>query len=70
MIFVCENNGFAEFTSRSAHSTIERVSDVVAPYGFERQTVDGSDVPAVCDGVRRVRRRPRAQAGARCCSSA
>jgi acetoin:2,6-dichlorophenolindophenol oxidoreductase subunit alpha len=49
VIFVCENNGFAEFTSRSEHSTIERVSDVVAPYGFERTTVNGSDVPAVHD---------------------
>jgi TPP-dependent pyruvate/acetoin dehydrogenase alpha subunit len=47
VIFVCENNGFAEFTSRAEHSTIERVSDVVAPYGFERKTVEGSDVPAV-----------------------
>jgi len=47
VIFVCENNGFAEFTSREEHSTIERVSDVVAPYGFERTTVNGSDVPAV-----------------------
>jgi pyruvate dehydrogenase E1 component alpha subunit len=47
LIFVCENNGFAEFTSRAEHSTIERVSDVVAPYGFERDTVEGSDVPAV-----------------------
>ena len=47
VIFVCENNGFAEFTPRSAHTVVERVSDVVAPYGFERETVDGGDVPAV-----------------------
>ena len=47
VIFVCENNGFAEFTPRSAHTKVERVVDVVAPYGFERQTVDGSDVPRV-----------------------
>jgi acetoin:2,6-dichlorophenolindophenol oxidoreductase subunit alpha len=47
VIFVCENNGFAEFTSRAEHSTIERVSDVVAPYGFERETVEGSDPTAV-----------------------
>ncbi len=47
VILVCENNGFAEFTPRSAHTPIERVSDAVAPYGFERQTVEGSDVPAV-----------------------
>ena len=49
VIFVCENNGFAEFTSREEHSTVERVSDVVAPYGFERETVSGSDVPALYD---------------------
>jgi acetoin:2,6-dichlorophenolindophenol oxidoreductase subunit alpha len=47
LVFVCENNGFAEFTPRSAHTVVERVSDVVAPYGFERQTVDGGDVAAV-----------------------
>jgi acetoin:2,6-dichlorophenolindophenol oxidoreductase subunit alpha len=47
VIFVCENNGFAEFTPRSAHTPVERVCDVVAPYGFLRQTVDGSDVAAV-----------------------
>jgi pyruvate dehydrogenase E1 component alpha subunit len=47
LVFVCENNGFAEFTPRSAHTVVERVSDVVAPYGFERRTVDGGDVAAV-----------------------
>jgi pyruvate dehydrogenase E1 component alpha subunit len=47
LIFVCENNGFAEFTPRSAHTPVERVSDVVAPYGFERRTVDGSDPVAL-----------------------
>jgi acetoin:2,6-dichlorophenolindophenol oxidoreductase subunit alpha len=47
VILVCENNGFAEFTPRSAHTTVERVTDVVAPYGIERETVDGNDVAAV-----------------------
>jgi pyruvate dehydrogenase E1 component alpha subunit len=47
LIFVCENNGVAEFTPRSAHTVIERVSDVVAPYGFERRTVDGGDVDEI-----------------------
>jgi TPP-dependent pyruvate/acetoin dehydrogenase alpha subunit len=47
VIFVCENNGFAEFTPRSAHTVVERVSDVVAPYAFDRRTVDGSDAGAV-----------------------
>jgi pyruvate dehydrogenase E1 component alpha subunit len=47
LILVCENNGMAEFTARSEHSKVELVCDVVAPYGFERQTVDGGDVPAL-----------------------
>jgi len=47
VILVCENNGFAEFTPRSAHTNVERVSDVVAPYGLERETVDGNDIGAV-----------------------
>jgi pyruvate dehydrogenase E1 component alpha subunit len=46
-ILVCENNGFAEFTPRSAHTNVERVSDVVAPYGLECETVDGNEVAAV-----------------------
>ncbi len=49
IILVCENNGFAEFTPRSAHTNVERVVDVVAPYGLERTTVDGNDVGAVWD---------------------
>jgi TPP-dependent pyruvate/acetoin dehydrogenase alpha subunit len=47
LILVCENNGFAEFTPRSAHTKVERVSDVVAPYEPARETVDGNDVAAV-----------------------
>jgi acetoin:2,6-dichlorophenolindophenol oxidoreductase subunit alpha len=47
VILVCENNGFAEFTPRSAHTNVERVSDAVAPYGLDRETVDGNDAFAV-----------------------
>jgi 2-oxoisovalerate dehydrogenase E1 component len=47
LIMVCENNGFAEFTPRSAHTNVERVSDVVAPYEVTRETVDGNDLGAV-----------------------
>jgi len=63
VIFVCENNGFAEFTSREEHSTIERVSDVVAPYGFARETVNGSDVPAVYEAFGRFLSEARAGGG-------
>ena len=70
VIFVCENNGFAEFTSREEHSTIERVSDVVAPYGFERETVSGSRRAGGLRGVRPIPRPRRGRERARSCSSA
>jgi pyruvate dehydrogenase E1 component alpha subunit len=53
VILVCENNGFAEFTPRLAHTKVERVSDVVAPYDLPRETVDGNDVLAVRDAFGR-----------------
>ena len=69
-ILVCENNGFAEFTPRSAHTIVERVSDVVAPYGLERATVDGNDVVRGVGRLRPASSRRRARAAGRSCSSA
>jgi TPP-dependent pyruvate/acetoin dehydrogenase alpha subunit len=63
VIFVCENNGFAEFTPRSAHTKVERVSDVVAPYGLARETVDGNDVVAVWETFGRFLAEARAGRG-------
>ena len=62
-ILVCENNGFAEFTPRSAHTVVERVSDVVAPYGFPRETVDGNDLHAVHEAFGRFLAQARAGGG-------
>jgi acetoin:2,6-dichlorophenolindophenol oxidoreductase subunit alpha len=53
VVLVCENNGFAEFTPRSAHTNVERVSDVVAPYELARGTVDGNDAVAVWEAFGR-----------------
>ncbi|MGZ4389006.1 MAG: thiamine pyrophosphate-dependent dehydrogenase E1 component subunit alpha [Gaiellaceae bacterium] len=63
VILVCENNGFAEFTPRSAHTNVERVSDVVAPYGIERETVDGNDAVAVRSAFARYLAAARAGGG-------
>jgi acetoin:2,6-dichlorophenolindophenol oxidoreductase subunit alpha len=63
VILVCENNGFAEFTPRSAHTNVERVSDVVAPYGLERETVDGNDFGAVREAFARFLAAARAGGG-------
>jgi TPP-dependent pyruvate/acetoin dehydrogenase alpha subunit len=63
VILVCENNGFAEFTPRSAHTTVERVSDVVAPYDLDRKTVDGNDIVAVRGAFGRFLRKARKGGG-------
>jgi acetoin:2,6-dichlorophenolindophenol oxidoreductase subunit alpha len=63
LVLVCENNGFAEFTPRSAHTVVERVSDVVSPYAMESATVDGNDVTAVWDAFGRFLAAARAGGG-------
>jgi TPP-dependent pyruvate/acetoin dehydrogenase alpha subunit len=63
LILVCENNGFAEFTPRSAHTKVERVSDVVAPYEMDRETVDGNDASAVWESFGRFLAAARAGRG-------
>jgi len=50
-VFVCENNGYADFMSRAAHQRIERVSDRAASYSMPGVTVDGNDVEAVRDAA-------------------
>jgi len=51
VLFVCENNGYAEFTPRSAHTVVERVARHAETYGIASATVDGNDVLAVRDGA-------------------
>jgi pyruvate dehydrogenase E1 component alpha subunit len=47
VLFVCENNGYAEFTSREEHSNVTHVSSFAAPYGVATKTIDGNDLPTV-----------------------
>jgi TPP-dependent pyruvate/acetoin dehydrogenase alpha subunit len=47
VLFVCENNGYAEFTSREEHSNVKLVSAFAAPYGMPAKTIDGNDLPTV-----------------------
>ncbi|HSD73751.1 MAG TPA: thiamine pyrophosphate-dependent enzyme, partial [Steroidobacteraceae bacterium] len=44
VLFVCENNGYAEFTSRDEHSNVTHVSSFAAPYGIRTKTIDGNDL--------------------------
>jgi acetoin:2,6-dichlorophenolindophenol oxidoreductase subunit alpha len=47
ILFVCENNGYAEFTSREQHSTVKFVRRFAEPYEMAASTVDGNDLLAV-----------------------
>ena len=47
LVFVCENNGYVEFTPLSAHTLVEQLANYAATYGIPRITVDGNDVLAV-----------------------
>jgi TPP-dependent pyruvate/acetoin dehydrogenase alpha subunit len=47
LLFVCENNGYAEFTSREEHSNVKHVSSFAAPYAIATKTIDGNDLLAV-----------------------
>jgi TPP-dependent pyruvate/acetoin dehydrogenase alpha subunit len=52
VLFVCENNGYAEFTSREEHSNVKHVSSFAAPYGITTKTIDGNDLPTVFAAAR------------------
>lgn len=47
VLFVCENNGYAEFTSREEHSNVAFVRRFAEPYEMPAETIDGNDVLAV-----------------------
>ncbi len=63
MLFLCENNGYAEFTPLSDHTLVERLSEYAATYGVPRITVDGNDVLAVRAAINEAVERAREGGG-------
>jgi len=63
VIFVCENNGYAEFTPLSAHTKIERLAQHAKTYGIPAETVDGNDLFAVRTAMSKAVDRCRAGKG-------
>jgi TPP-dependent pyruvate/acetoin dehydrogenase alpha subunit len=59
VLFVCENNGFTEFSRTSDGSRRERVAETAPAYRIDAHEVDGDDVEAVlavaADAVARCR---------------
>lgn len=50
-IFVCENNGYGEYTPQANHQAIVDVADRAAGYGMPGVVVDGMDVMAVYEAA-------------------
>lgn len=54
VLFVCENNGWAEFTSREEHTSVQDVVEYARLHQLEHEIVDGGDVAAVRDAAARL----------------
>jgi acetoin:2,6-dichlorophenolindophenol oxidoreductase subunit alpha len=63
VIFVCENNGYAEFTPLSAHTKVERLARHAKTYGITAGTVDGNDLFAVREAMSEAVEKCRASKG-------
>ncbi len=63
LLFICENNGYAEFTPLSAHTLVSRLARHADTYAIPNTTVDGNDVLAVRDAVSEAAQRARAGSG-------
>jgi len=51
VIFVCENNGYAEFTPLSSHTLVERLARHAQTYKIPSSTVDGNDLLQVREAM-------------------
>src|SRR5919108_3339436 len=63
VIFVCENNGYAEFTPLSAHTKVERLAQHAKTYAIPSRTVDGNDLLAVREAIGKAVKQARAGKG-------
>ncbi len=51
VVFVCENNGFAESTPVEYHASVKDIADRATAYGMPGLSVDGTDIFAVTEAV-------------------
>lgn len=63
VVFVVENNGYGLSTPTSEAVPVEDLADAALGYGIEGEVIDGNDVLAVVDAVRRASARGRAGEG-------
>ena len=63
VVFVCENNQYAEMTPSEVHLNSNQISGYAAPHGVPAETVDGNDALAVREAATRAVQRARDGAG-------
>ena len=63
MLYVCENNGYGEYTPQRNHQAIVDVADRAAGYGMPGVVVDGMDAVAVYEAAGEAIARARAGDG-------
>ena len=63
IVFICENNGYGEYTPQSHHHAIVDVADRARGYGMPGVVVDGMDVVAVYEAAGEAIKRARAGDG-------
>jgi pyruvate dehydrogenase E1 component alpha subunit len=51
LVFVCENNGYGEYTAQANHQAVVDVADRAAGYGMPGVVVDGMDAIAVYEAA-------------------
>jgi pyruvate dehydrogenase E1 component alpha subunit len=51
VLFVCENNGWVEFSSRSEHTPVEEIVHYGALFGMANRFIDGRDVEEVYEAT-------------------
>ncbi len=63
LVFVCENNGYAEFSALEDQTNVRRLAEHGETYGIPARTLDGNDVLAVREAVAEAVARARAGDG-------
>ena len=63
IVFVCENNGYGEYTAQVNHQAVVDVADRAAGYGMPGVVVDGMDAIAVYEAAGEAVARARAGHG-------
>ena len=63
MVFVCENNGYGEWSSTESQTSIKDIADRAASYSMPGTIVDGMDIMAVHEAATEAIDRARSGAG-------